>query len=235
MINAIKLEAERRGITRLCHFTPSRNLVHILTGETGILATQNLTENERSVFTQTDLQRLDGHGGYICCSIEYPNVWYFDNAKSKDNLFKDWVVLFIDPKYLWLLGTRFCPRNAASNSGRNVAEGEGAFLGMFTNAVTGAYGKTRERSPNHLTCCPTDDQAEVLIPDQIAISDILSIAVPTESQAKNEAARLSIMGVPEDRFKFVIAPEIFEKYTLSNLIRSGKRPPETPWMPKEEL
>lgn len=235
MINAIKIETERRGITRLFHFTPSRNLVHILTGEAGILATKNLTENERSVFTQTDLQRFDRHEGYICCTIEYPNAWYFDYAKSKDNLFKDWVVLFIDPKYLWLRGTRFCQRNAASGSGGNVSEGEQAFFSMFAPSVSGAGGQNFTRWSTHLTCCPTDNQAEVLIPDQIGIFDILSIAVPQESQAKNEAVRLSIMGVAEDRFKFVIAPEIFKKYDLSNLIRSGKRPKETPWTPREEL
>jgi hypothetical protein len=234
MIAAIKREAERRGITRLCHFTPSRNLVHILTGTTGILATKKLQKDERSVFTATDLERLDRHEEYICCSIEYPNAWYFDKAKSKDILFKDWVILFINPKYLWLPGSRFCPRNAASGYGRSVAEGEKAFLEMFANSITGAYGKTFTRSPNHLDCCPTDNQAEVLIPDQIGISDILAIAVPTETQAKNEAARLRLLGVPEDRFKFVIALELFEKYTLSSLISSGKRPREILWIPRDE-
>src|SRR4028118_2268045 len=134
MIETIKQEVERRGITRLCHFTPSRNLVHILTGTTGILATKKLQTDERSVFTPTDLQRLDRHEDYICCSIQYPNAWYFDTAKSKDELhelFKDWVILFINPKYLWLPGTRFCPRNAASGYGNLVAEGKEAFLSMF--------------------------------------------------------------------------------------------------------
>ena len=228
MIDSIKREAESRSITRLCHFTPSRNLVHILTGETGILATKHLQENERSIFTPTDLKRLDRHQGYICCSIEYPNAWYFYTAKSKDILFKDWVVLFINPKYLWMSGTRFCPRNAASAFGSAVAEGEAAFLSMFAQSVSGAGGRTFSRWTNHLACCPTDNQAEVLIPDQIGISDILGIAVPSETQAKNEAVRLDILGIPEDKYKFVVAPDLFDKYKLSDLIRSGKRPDETP-------
>ncbi len=233
MIEVIKCKAELRRITRLCHFTPSRNLIHILTGEMGILATKKLQENERSAFTQTDLERLDRHEGYICCSIEYPNVWYFDKAKSRDILFPDWVVLFINPKYLWLPGTRFCPRNAASGYGSGIVEGEEGFQAMFADAVSGAYGKTRDRSSNHLACCPTDDQAEVLIPDQIGVADILAISVPTETQAKNEVARLRIMDIKENRYKFVIAPEIFNK-SISNLIRSGKRPKETPWIPRNE-
>jgi hypothetical protein len=227
MINEIKLDAECRGITRLCHFTPSRNLSHIVTGGIGILSTKNLQENERSVFTQTDLERLDNHQGYICCSIEYPNTWYFNKAQLKDNIFKDWVVIFINPKYLWLSGTRFCPRNAASSYGRGIIEGEQGFKALFANAVTGAHGKTRERSSYHLPCCPTDDQAEVLIPDQIGISDILAIAVQNETQLKNEAVRLELLGIPEDTYKFVVAPVLFNKGEVSRLIRSGKRPDET--------
>jgi len=234
MIETIKQEVESRGITRLCHFTPSRNLVHILTGTTGIVATKKLQKDERNVFTSTDLERLDRHEAYICCSIEYPNAWYFDKAKSKDELFKDWVVLFINPKYLWLPGTRFCPRNAASGYGNSVAEGKEAFLSMFAKSVPGAYGKTFTRS-SHLACWPTDNQAEVLIPEKIGMADILAIAVPTETQAKNEAERLSILDVPGDKFNFVIAPTLFDKQTLSKSIRSGKRPIETHWRRRNEI
>lgn len=234
MNNAIKNAVESRGITRICHFTPSRNLVHILTGEMGILATQHLQENERNTFTQTDLKRLDGNAGHICCSIEYPNAWYFDEAKSKDILFTDWVVLFINPKYLWLPGTGFCPRNAASAFGAAVAVGETAFMSMFNQSVSGAGGNNFQRYTSHLASCPTDNQAEVQVPDLIGISDIIGIAVPTEKQAKNEAARLELLGIPEDQYTFIIAPDLFDKRKLSKLIRSGKRPKEIPWNPREE-
>ena len=229
MITAIREEAVRRGITRLCHFTPSRNLTHIVTGEEGILATKKLQESERSIFTPTDLERLDGHEDAISCSIEYPNAWYFDKARSKDVLFKDWVVLLINPEYLWLPGTCFCPRNAASNRGRNVLEGEVGFLALFAKSVTGSGRQTFNRSPVHLPCCPTDDQAEVLIPDQIAKSDILAIVVRTETQAKDEIVRLRLMNVSTDYFRFIVAPELFEKRTLSQMIRSGQSPQEIPW------
>ncbi|MBC6424422.1 MAG: DUF4433 domain-containing protein [Hormoscilla sp. SP12CHS1] len=121
---------------------PSQNLVHILTGTTGILATKHLQSEERSVFTAIDLNRLDRHEGYISCSIEYPNVWYFDKARFRDIIFQDWVVLLIDPKYLWLPGTRFCPRNAASNYGRDIAEGADKFSSMFAKSVDGSGGRT---------------------------------------------------------------------------------------------
>ena len=131
MIASIKREAMHRGITRLCHFTPSRNLIHIASGEQGILATEKLKATERGVFTPTDLERLDRHEGYISCSMEYPNAWYFDRARAKAALFKDWVIIFIDPKYLWLPGTRFCPRNAASQYGRDISEGAKAFFWCY--------------------------------------------------------------------------------------------------------
>ena len=230
MIASIKKEVLRRGITRLCHFTPSRNLAHIASGKEGILATKRLERDERGIFTKTDLERFDGYTDHICCSIEYPNAWYFEKARSKDPLFKDWVVLFIDPKYLWLSGTHFCPRNAAANYGRSVLNGESGFLALFADSISGAGGRTFHRSSAHLLCCPTDDQAEVLIPDRIAKSDILAIGVKTETQAKNETARLRLLNLLEDSFQFVIATDLFNKRVLSQLIRSGKRPKETPWI-----
>jgi len=228
---AIKAEAQQRGITRLCHFTPSRNLIHIASGVTGILATKKLEEEERKLYTPTDLLRLDGHPGYISCSVEFPNAWYFDKARGKDILFKDWVVLLMNAKHLWAVGTRFCARNAAGASGAEIAEGEAAFRGMFADSVRGAYGNTYTRSSSHLPCCPTDEQAEVLIPDQVPLDDVLAVVVSSESQAKSELARFRAVGVPADRFRLVVAPTLFDKRALSTCIRSGKRPTESVWSP----
>jgi len=159
MNRAILEEAVQRGITRLCHFTPSRNLAHILSGGLGILATKHLKDDERALYNATDLARLDGHEDHICCSIEYPNAWYFDRAKDREPLFRDWVVLLINPRYLWEDGTKFCPRNAAilrrglnetfplsgdsgireSNSARRsyfwfAPQGGGRWLGVVSNS-----------------------------------------------------------------------------------------------------
>jgi len=230
----IKQDVIRRGITRLCHFTPSRNLAHIVNGDEGILATGKLEEDERRVFTATDLERLDGHESHISCSIEYPNAWYFDKAHLRDTLFRDWVVLLIDPKYLWRSDTRFCPRNAAANYGRDVLNGEEGFFSLFADSIVGARGITFRRSSSHLLCCPTDNQAEVLVPDQIAKSDILGIVVRTQRQARDEIARLRIMGLSPGYFRFIIAQALFEKSNLSNLIRSGIRPEEKMWELSDE-
>jgi len=235
VIPNIKTEALKREITRLCHFTPSRNLGQILSGKVGILSTRKLRDDERNVFTATDLQRLDGFPDHISCSIEYPNAWYFDKARSKEVLFKDWVIFFIDPKYLWLDGTKFCPRNAAASRGAQVATGERAFKMMFEDSVSGAYGKRYARSNLTLPCCPTDEQAEVLVPDVVAMGDILGIAVPSSEQAQNEVIRLKLMGVADDflrSIRFSVAPVLFEKFELSASLKKGERPPEIPVKPE---
>lgn len=235
MSSNIKTEVLKRGITRLCHFTPSRNLGQILSGRVGILSTTKLRDDERNVFTPTDLQRLDGFPDHISCSIEFPNAWYFDRARSKEVVFRDWVVLFIDPKYLWFAGTKFCPRNAASSRGTQVATGESGFKMLFENSVLGAYGNRYSRTDRTLPCCPTDEQAEVLVPDVIAMGDISGIAVPTREQAQNEVVRLKLMGVSDEflrSLQFSIAPVVFEKYQLSASLKRGERPPETPFKPE---
>jgi hypothetical protein len=182
----IRHECINLGISRLCHFTPSRNLAHIIAGRLGILATARLENSERNVFNATDLNRLDGHKNHICCSIEYPNGWYFSSTRSAEQLFKDWVVLLIKPDYLWQPDTLFCARNAAAGYGRYIQAGIAGFRLLYESSVIGAGNRTIRRGPKHLPTCPTDNQAEVLIPDCIRLSDVFGIVVQNEDQARNE-------------------------------------------------
>ncbi len=229
MIYEIKGEVEQRGITRICHFTPSRNLVHIASGQTGILATKELRGDRERVFTLTDGRRLDGHLECISCSVEYPNLWYLDRTRQAEKTFEDWAITLISPSYLWKPGTLFSPRNAAAGYGRYIEEGLSGFLAMYADAVAGAGGITRHRSPNHLPSCPTDDQAEVLVPGRISYEDILGVVVSSESQAKNESARLRFAGITDHELKFIVAPDLFDKHMLSARIRSGAKPTERIW------
>ena len=59
MSAAIQSKVMARRITRLCHFTPSRNLVHIATDPQGILSSANLRDDEKAVLNATDLQRSE--------------------------------------------------------------------------------------------------------------------------------------------------------------------------------
>jgi hypothetical protein len=232
VIEAIKAEVEQRGITRLCHLTPFRNLVHIATGE-GLLSTKYLREAERRAFNQQDLERLDEHPDHICCSIEFPNVWYLRQrgreARGEDRLFPDWVCLCLDPRLLWAETTLFCPRNAAAARGRLVEAGAAAFSGLFAHSVAGAYGNVYTRTPERPDACPTDDQAEVLVYRHIPLEDAQQIVVADESQAKRIFIGLTQIGVPEELFEFVICPEFFAPHLLSSMIAAGRRPVEVVW------
>ena len=221
-MNDIRERANRRGITRLCHFTPSRNLAHIASDPRGVLASRHLQDDETAVFNPTDKARLDGYPGHVCCSIQYPNAWYFRKARKNERLFPDWVVLLIDARYLWQTGTKFCPRNAAAEHGRLVAEGVTAFDSLFADVVEGV--DVYRRGPRHPDFLPTDEQAEVLISDQISRRDVKGVVVRDDDQAAREASRLRLQGLPVPRI--VVVPEFFEARALSQELRSGRTPSE---------
>ena len=221
-ITAIKEASERRGITRLCHFTPSRNLGHIATERHGVLASKQLEEDERAVFNPTDRDRFDGHPNHVCCSIQYPNAWYFKKARAGKPLFKDWVVLLIRCYYLWRPGTKFCPRNAAAGVGKYVQEGEQAFEGLFEKTVEG--NRTFIRGPLHPAFLPTDQQAEVLIPDRVERRDVIGVAVYNAAQARREAVRMQMLHA--DPLPILIVPDFFEPQKLRDVLLSGRTPRE---------
>ena len=218
----IEARAKRRGITRLCHFTPSRNLAHIASDPRGILASRHLEEDEAAILNATDKVRLDGYPDHVCCSIQYPNAWYFKRARENERLFADWVVLLIEARYLWQAGTLFCPRNAAAEQGRLVRDGVAAFDALFADVVEG-YG-TYRRGPRHPDFLPTDEQAEVLIPDRIGHGGVRGIVVRDAEQAARERSRLDLLGLAVPRI--VIASRFFEPRALSRELRSGRRPDE---------
>jgi hypothetical protein len=224
MTAVIRNNALTRAISRLCHFTPSRNLMHIATDPSGLLASARLKADEKAVFNATDRDRLDGFPDHVCCSIQYPNAWFFRKARDNESIFADWVVLLIKPHHLWAPGTKFCPRNAAANFGRFVGEGASAFEAMFAPSVLGAYGRVYVRSTTHPAWLPTDEQAEVLIPDRVAREDVLAIAVADEPQARREDARLRQLQV--DVPSIVIAPDFFCPSRLSAQLRFGQIPAE---------
>jgi hypothetical protein len=228
---SIRSEVLRRGITRICHFTPSHNLPHIL-ADGSILPTKRLKEDVRAVYNPNDLLRLDGYEDHVCCSIEYPNAWYFEKARQRERVFTDWVVILIDPSYLWLNGTLFSPRNASAGGGAFVQPGIEGFRALYRNSVWGAYGKHRKRSAVHLTSCPTDEQAEILVADSIGLNAVIAIAVAAREQADSEFARLRMLGYDAERLKFVVADTFYSPHQLSDAIRSGRRPAEEAWFPQ---
>ena len=221
-MNSIRKESTARGITRLCHFTQSRHLPQIIEPPGGLLSTKRLGEMNRP-FTPTDTVRRDGHPDHVCCSVQYPNGWYLRKAVGREQLFRDWVVLLLHPSYLWMDGTKFCDTNAATEMGRRIQAGIDAFNSLFADEVR-IHGRcsTRDRKP---ACVPTDDQAEVLIPDQVDRDAIIGLIVSSETQAQRESVRLDLLGLPMPRT--LIAPVLYDPKELTRMLRSGRLPDET--------
>ena len=234
---AIRNASCQRGISRLCHLTPFRNLVHIANGD-GLLSTKQLDDRDRGTFNKQDLERLDGHPDHISCSIEYPNAWYGRQRRSDTagaaSLFPDWVCLTIEPKHLWADATLFCPRNAAAEGGRLIRGGVEAFESLYEPRVQGARNRifTRGGLPS---ACPTDQQAEVLVYRHIPLEDIQHVVVSDEAQARRIFVGLSQLGLTEDLLRFRLCPEVFDPNRLSGLLRSGARPAEVDWDHREMM
>ncbi len=222
--DAIQADARRRGITRLCHFMQSRKLPHVLAEIQALLPTQQLRDRYPDVLDVTDKERLDGRLDYVCCSIEYPNSWYFRKIQNRDPLFKDWVIICLDPALIWEREALFSPRNAAAQGGALLQPGWQGWQALFMSQVIGAYDKTYARSTRMLDCCPTDDQAEALIPDAIPQRYIKAIVVKDAQQAYKEQTRLETLGV-QPFFPWIAAPVLFTT-DWSTLVRQGQRPDE---------
>ena len=218
----IKEEILKRGITRLCHFTKTVKLLHILSSEEGILSTQSLDITQSDVLTRNDECRFDGHTEYISCSVQYPNTWYLSKIRNNDSLFKEWVVILIDPSIMCNQQTKFCHRNAAACNGAFIKSGIEGFKGMFANSVQGK--STISRSSLMLPNCPTDGQAEVLIYNNIPRSKILGVAVPSIERAK--VTNMMVDHIQEaPSVNWVIAPDLFNN-NWNSLVKQGKTPDE---------
>ena len=219
----IQRECQRRGITRLCHFTQSRNFAHILGDCGGILSKKHLQEADLP-HNPTDGNRWDGCDDLVCCSVEFPNVYYFSRVRTKDRLFKDWVVLMIKPHFLWMPGTKFCPTNAATARGAHIGDGCESFLSLFDSTVPGIPFDRRPES--RLLCAPTNIQAEVLVTGPIRLDNTTAIAVRDEQQARQEICRASIQGLSINK-KNLVVPEFYQTTLLAKTIQGGNRETET--------
>lgn len=228
-MTTVSAHAASLGVTRLCHLTPFRNLLHIASGA-GVRSVADLNADERSAFTQQDLERFDNHPDHISCSVQYPNVWYLRQklrSLTTDQLFfPDWVCLFITPDNLDRPGVLSCHRNAAAAGGALLKPGLDAFKAMYDDPVNGSRGPIgRGRKP---ASCPTDDQAEVMIPKFIPLAHCSHIAVRSEEQALRIYGALDLVGAPVAQLSWTIAADLFETAS-SGTLRAGGFPTERRW------
>jgi hypothetical protein len=114
--------------------------------------------------------------------------------------------------------------NSAAFAGKLIAGGYQAFADLFASRNIGTQGLTFSRKVAMLPCCPTDDQAEVLIFEHIPRSEIIGIAVLTAEQARIEKARLSLLPNAV-QLPWYIAPALFGR-GWSDGVRRGERQQE---------
>lgn len=199
---AFKKEISDRGIEQLIHFTPTINLLSIF--EQGRLLSRALLEQfdieQTDIFDYiefTDDIRFDDKS-FINLSVQHPNSFLFNRfrEKTKNDVHINWCVLKIDKKYIYQTDTLFSVTNAAnSHNKRNVrVTGDiGKFQMMFENSlqIVTSYN-SRTISRNGLkTKYPTDEQAEVLVKNEILIDDILQVCFKDDKDLAAGKAALS--------------------------------------------
>ncbi|AOM79487.1 DarT ssDNA thymidine ADP-ribosyltransferase family protein [Pedobacter steynii] len=209
-------EITDRGITQLIHFTPTINLMSIF--EQGKILSRALLEefdiNQTDIFDYvqfTDSLRFDDKN-FINLSIQHPNHFLFSRfqQKTKDDTHITWCVLKIDKKYIYHADTLFSVTNAAnSHNKRNVGvTGDiGKFKLMFSSQlsiVTLNNSRIIQRGsldPKY----PTDEQAEVLVKNEIPVEDLIQVCFKDENDLAAGKAALNDYNTS----KFVVDSSVF--------------------------
>ncbi len=78
--------------------------------------------------------------------------------------------------------------------------------------------------PKHPSFPWTDEQAEVLIPDDVKSSGLQGVAVHSETRAQRELVRFRQCGM--DPPTLLVVSEFFDARRLSARLRQGDIPPE---------
>lgn len=195
-------EIASRGIEHLIHFTPTINLLSIF--EQGKLLSRALLErfdiDQTDIFDYvefTDDIRFDDKS-YINLSIQHPNSFLFSRFRQKTagESHVYWCVLKIDKKYIYNVDTLFSVTNAANSyNKRNVGvTGDiNKFRMMFANSlpIVTSYGSRTITRNGLKSKYPTDEQAEVLVKNEIPVSDILQVCFKDDNDLAAGKAALS--------------------------------------------
>lgn len=188
-------EIADRGIEHLIHFTPTINLLSIF--EQGKLLSRALLEKNDIDDTLLDfIEFLDSirfdDKNYINLSISSPNYFLFNRfrERTQDKPYINWCVLKINPKYIYQSETLFSVTNAASSIAKHtyrISDDIQKFRKIFDNGITSKVGTLQRGTLK--SKYPTDVQAEVLVKNEIVLSDILQVCFKDEADlARGKAA-----------------------------------------------
>jgi hypothetical protein len=209
-------EIEERGITHLIHFTPTINLMGIF--EHGKILSRAMLERfdieTSDIFDYvefTDTMRYDDKN-YINLSIQHPNHFLFSRFQQKtcESSHISWCILKIDVNYICNNDTLFSVTNAANSHNKRVIGITGEFAKfrlMFTDnlqVITFNNQRTLKRGALSRKYT-TDEQAEVLVKNEIPLADVQQICFKSEAECAAAKAALSLY----DTRKFMVDPTLF--------------------------
>ena len=213
----LQAEIRRRGISRLCHFTPITNLPSIF-GRGGVHSV--LQARELGIpLRLMDGERSDGRLGHVSLSIQFPNAFLMRNyghVRIPDHPKERWIptaVLDIGPTSVDWTHALFSPVNASTASGAHQGSSTAQFRELFAREVPNRKSPTR--SQRHPPSCPTDLQAEVMVAGGVPVQAIRRVFVERERDEREVRAMRPPVSV-------VRWPEIFRPESLSAAIRRGE-------------
>lgn len=208
-----------RGVQHLVHFTSTFNLLGIF--EQGYIYPREKLDvlkavdrhNEIKHFSHMDNDRADGYLHYVNTSVSHANFYVLDAYKRrKSDNFDDWCILKLDPFIAAWPGVLFSVCNASSREAKQygVRQGLEGLEQLFQKEVSTkkrvfkrVIGMTRDD-------IPTDLQAEVLVPNPIAKSKILSVSFESKESLENCRYSFQKFGIKDAVSKFLVAPEDFK-------------------------
>lgn len=178
------------------------------------------TAISQDIKSVNDDNRYDGALNFVCCSVQYPNSWYLKQVvqNNRDQIFQEYVVLYISLDILCVRNAKYCPCNASKSKGKFIDANMDNIDFIFAPTVS-----NYRRTDKMLSCCPTDGQAEILIENNIPLKYINGIAVEDKCVAARVCAMLkmhSIQNVP-----VYIAPDVLST-EWSSLVKDGRKPQE---------
>ena len=194
-------ELINRGIDYLVHFTPTINLISIF--EQGKILSRALLEQfdvfQTDIFDYvefTDDVRFDDKN-FINLSIQHPNSFLFNRfqQKTSEHIHITWCVLKINPKYIYEKHTLFSVTNAANSHNKRILGVTGdfeKFKKLFDNSinVVTSYNSRVITRNNISDKYPTDEQAEVLVKNEIPLSEIIQVCFKNSNDLASAKAAL---------------------------------------------
>jgi len=201
----IRMEALRRDIRHLLHFTQVYNLPGIV--RRGLLSRDGIEASDVAAYG-SGRGRADGRDGAVSLSVTsvYPKMF---ESKRRASGHPHWVVLLLDPSILWTHRCRFCWRSAASREildRRSYLEGPWAFGRMFADdEPPQSYNGSSYRGETGIPdCLPTYPDAEVQVLNAIDPGLIVEAWVDRRDHAEEIDGLLA--GLPGGERDVCIAP-----------------------------